>query len=500
MSTDSLANTPTLDSGSDGRLPAETGWRRHVEALRSPFVSETAARAQQPERDADSLATVQWRERIFRRSIIAGDAVAAALAVFVAIDVGTSYELRPGYLLVLPIIVLVAKVQGLYDHDDLVIRKSTLDELPRLVNLTTLVTLLIWCTRHLIVIGAPNTMALAKLWVALLVFTTLGRVVARAIAMHYSPIERCFFVGDVTTASRIHAKLTHSPSAELVGTVAGDQIELDPEALDELTRQFDIHRIIIATCGDSDEHTIDLVRAAKAMGLRVTICPGVLDVVGNALVLDDVWGMPLLGVPRFGLSRSSAMLKRTFDAIGAGVALVVVAPLLAIAAVLIKLDSPGPIFFRQSRVGRDGQLFEIIKLRTMVRNAEAIKAELRSRNEAEGIFKIGADPRITAVGQWLRKTSIDELPQLVNVLRGQMSLVGPRPLVIDEDELITGFDRRRLAITPGMTGPWQILGSARIPLHEMIKLDYMYVANWSLWSDVKILVRTVSVVVGGRGI
>jgi lipopolysaccharide/colanic/teichoic acid biosynthesis glycosyltransferase len=110
------------------------------------------------------------------------------------------------------------------------------------------------------------------------------------------------------------------------------------------------------------------------------------------------------------------------------------------------------------------------------------------------------DPRVTRVGRLLRKTSLDELPQLVNVLRGEMSLVGPRPLVVDEDELITGLDRRRLAITPGMTGPWQILGSARVPLHEMIKLDYVYVANWSLWADVKILLRTAAVVVGRRGL
>jgi lipopolysaccharide/colanic/teichoic acid biosynthesis glycosyltransferase len=135
-----------------------------------------------------------------------------------------------------------------------------------------------------------------------------------------------------------------------------------------------------------------------------------------------------------------------------------------------------------------------------VPDAERMKANLRKHNEAEGIFKIGSDPRVTRIGRLLRKTSMDELPQLVNVIRGQMSLVGPRPLVVDEDEMITGFDRRRLAITPGMTGPWQILGSARIPMHEMMKLDYVYVANWSLWSDIKILLRTLGVVVAGQGL
>ncbi len=144
--------------------------------------------------------------------------------------------------------------------------------------------------------------------------------------------------------------------------------------------------------------------------------------------------------------------------------------------------------------------FEIVKLRTMVRDAEARKDDLRRLQRGRRDLQDGSDPRITRVGRVLRKTSLDELPQLVNVFRGQMSLVGPRPLVTDEDELIKGFDRHRLAITPGMTGPWQILGSARVPLHEMIKLDYMYVANWSLWSDVKILIRTLSVVVARQGL
>jgi lipopolysaccharide/colanic/teichoic acid biosynthesis glycosyltransferase len=162
--------------------------------------------------------------------------------------------------------------------------------------------------------------------------------------------------------------------------------------------------------------------------------------------------------------------------------------------------TPGPVLFRQRRIGRDGRPFEILKLRTMVADAEQLKPDLRTLNEAGGIFKMKADPRITRIGRLLRKTSLDELPQLINVLRGEMSLVGPRPLVGDEDELITGLDRRRLAITPGMTGPWQILGSARIPLREMIKLDYMYVANWSLWADIKVLMRTAPVVLGQRGL
>lgn len=448
--------------------------------------------------EPDSLATVRLRERTFRRAMIISDALAAASAGVIAIDLGTRYVVQPGFLLVLPLIVLVAKLQGLYDHDELVIRKSTLDELPRLVNLATLMTLLVWASRHYTVVGAPSTWTLLKLWVALLALTTLGRAAARAYGARVCPPERCFFVGDIRTAKRLRSKFEHSPSVELVGALTDEHDGLDNQTLRELIDELDIHRIIISSA--SDEHTIDLVRAAKAIGLRVTICPGVVDVLGSSLVLDDLWGMPLLGVPRFGLSRSSAFIKRAFDLGGAAIGLLLLAPVFAVSALLIKLDSRGPVFFRQSRVGRDGQVFEIVKLRTMVANAEELKDDLRSLSEADGLFKLESDPRITRVGRLLRRISLDELPQLINVVKGQMSLVGPRPLVGDEDVKITGFDRGRLTITPGMTGPWQILGSARIPLHEMIKLDYMYVANWSLWSDVKILMRTCSVVITRQGL
>ena len=145
-------------------------------------------------------------------------------------------------------------------------------------------------------------------------------------------------------------------------------------------------------------------------------------------------------------------------------------------------------------------MFEVLKFRSMVPDAEDRKAELASRNEAQGLFKIGADPRVTRIGRELRRTSLDELPQLLNVLKGEMSLVGPRPLIVEEDRQIQGFYRRRLHLTPGMTGPWQVLGSARIPLQEMVSIDYLYVANWSLWGDVKILLRTVAHVLRRHGV
>jgi len=176
--------------------------------------------------------------------------------------------------------------------------------------------------------------------------------------------------------------------------------------------------------------------------------------------------------------------------VGSAVGLLALSPLLLLFAILIKLDTPGPVIFRQTRIGRGGGAFAMWKFRTMVAGADKLKPSLRSNADpVVGLFKMPDDPRITRVGRWLRRISLDELPQLVNVLRGEMSLVGPRPLVADEDKQITGRDRSRLHLTPGMTGHWQIQG-ARTPMAEMVKLDYLYVAGWSLWSDVKILLRT----------
>jgi lipopolysaccharide/colanic/teichoic acid biosynthesis glycosyltransferase len=226
-----------------------------------------------------------------------------------------------------------------------------------------------------------------------------------------------------------------------------------------------------------------------------------LEVVGSSSTYDEVDGITLLGVRQYGLSTSSELMKRAMDVTGAAIGLALLAPLLLLLAVAIKLDSRGPVFFRQLRTGRRGERFQMLKFRSMVTGADRLKLELRERNEAEGgLFKIADDPRVTRVGRLLRQSSLDELPQLLNVLKGHMSLVGPRPLVPDEDALIEGWQRWRLALRPGMTGLWQIFGSSRIPMHEMVKIDYIYGANWSIWLDLKVLLRTVPYMLRRRGI
>ena len=450
--------------------------------------------------DSEAVRDGRRRERIYRRMLVAADAITAAGAGLVAIDVLGGYQLRALYLLVVPLMVLGAKVGGLYDKDELVIEHSTLNELPRLLNLATMFALLVWIARHYVVLGAPTTRNLLTLWALLAAGLVVGRSIARRVARRVAPIERCLLVGRRSVFELLDSKLRGYPSVKLVGVVKTAEIASDYIKLRELAERDHIHRIIIDTDETSAATTLEIVRAANATGLQVSLLPSLLGAVGGSVVFDDIGGLMLMGVPRFGLSRSSRALKRTFDLVGAAAGIIAAAPLLAFCTIAIKLDTRGPVLFRQTRVGRDGTPFEILKFRSMVDGADGLKESLRVHNEAAGgLFKIEADPRITRVGKVLRRSGLDELPQLFNVLAGSMSLVGPRPLVIDEDCHVTGFDRHRLHLTPGITGRWQTLGAARVPLAEMVKIDYLYIANWSLWADVKIMVETIGYLAHGRG-
>ena len=451
---------------------------------------------------------IETRDRLYRRMLAYADVVSACLALLLCVSIIGDDSLRLASFLALPLVVAVSKIHGLYDRDELLVRKTTMDEAPQLFQQATLYTLIFWLLDDILIVGELGDRQIVILWATLFVAALLGRRTARWLARRAAPVERCLFIGDALSYDRLRAKFDAGDDvkAALVGRMSLQRVartgerSANDEDLRELIEWANVHRVIIEPQTLPPAEMLDFVRAAKSVGVRVSLLPRVLDVVGTSVVFDDLHGMTVLGVRRFGLSRSSRMLKRAFDIAGAGAGLVFVGPVMALFALAIKLDSSGPVLFRQTRVGRDGRHFRICKFRTMDIDAEARKAELRDANQCEGgLFKLEDDPRITRVGRWLRKTSLDELPQLFNVLAGDMSLVGPRPLVVDEDEQITGFDRRRLALTPGMTGPWQILGSTRVPLPEMVKIDYLYLAGWSLWSDMKIMLRTVPYMLARRG-
>jgi exopolysaccharide biosynthesis polyprenyl glycosylphosphotransferase len=453
------------------------------------------------------------RNSMLRRMLLAADVVAVMSAFLLTVELPSrSLGLTWAIAAALPIMVLGAKVSGLYDRDEALLHKTTLEEAPVLFQVATLCALVTWLSGGLIVAGALDRREAIFLWLALSVLLILARAAARAVALRIAPAERCLFIGDQASASLVRSKLSGSRGvkAELVGFVDGDEVAhwstegCSQQRLAEIrtmAQALDVHRAILAPESLDGAMVLDLVRTLKAVGVRVSVLPRLLEVLGSSVEFDDLHGVMLMGVTRFDLTRSSAAVKRAFDLGGAFIGLLAVLPLMIAIAVAIKLDSDGPVFFAQLRVGRRGERFRMLKFRTMVRDADRMKDSLRDRNEAEeGLFKIVDDPRITRVGRILRKTALDELPQLLNILRGEMSLVGPRPLVVDEDERIEGWDRQRLELLPGMTGHWQILGPARVPLREMVAIDYLYVANWSLWTDVKILLRTVPHVIGRRGL
>jgi exopolysaccharide biosynthesis polyprenyl glycosylphosphotransferase len=415
--------------------------------------------------------------------------------------------------LIAPLIVLVTKAIGLYDRDQHVLRKTTIDEVPAILQVSVLYALAVWFAETLLFDGRLERSQVFLLALATSASITLGRSLARRVARILTSPERYIVLGSDVDTARIANKLASSPRvrATLVGRVAlhadarlpSDHHEVlgNTEVLTHVIDRYRIERVIIASDSHDQEEILQAVRLSKALGAKVSVLPRLLEVVGSSSTYDDVDGMTLLGVRQYGLSKSSELLKRTMDIVAAATGLVVLSPLLVVTAVAIKLDTRGPVFFRQPRIGQGGKRFSIFKFRSMVQDAEQIKGDLLERNEAEGgLFKISDDPRITRMGGLLRRTSLDELPQLLNVVWGDMSLVGPRPFVPAEDALIEGWERRRLTVRPGMTGLWQIYGSSRIPKPEMVKIDYLYSANWSLWLDLKILLRTVPYVLRRRGL
>ena len=322
--------------------------------------------------------------------------------------------------------------------------------------------------------------------------------------------RRALVVGSGEEARLVFRKLEAHPEygLQVVGFLDGETKEPLPGPVlgtpDDVARvvdEHDIDRVLLASSVGSHEESLDLVRSVRRPDVQVSIVPRYFEIFTSHAILDDVEGMPLVTLPPMRLGRSARLLKRTVDVVVSGSALLLLSPLLAVIAAAIRLDSKGPALYWQPRRGRLGSTFEIVKFRSMFTGAEQRRSEVLHMNEVDGpLFKIkGRDPRVTRIGGFLRKTSLDELPQLWNVLKGEMSLVGPRPFVIYEADRITGWASRRLDMTPGITGLWQVLGRNDIPFEEMTKLDYLYVTNWSLWWDLKILCQTIPVVLGRRG-
>jgi exopolysaccharide biosynthesis polyprenyl glycosylphosphotransferase len=337
------------------------------------------------------------------------------------------------------------------------------------------------------------------------------RTVTRHAALRVLGPKRVLLVGDgpevelVTRKMRAHPEYCLEPVGLLSSSpapVACGLPVLGPPGSEDLARaarEYGIDHVVMSHTDLNEAQLLAVVRRCRELSVKVSVLPQLFDALGPSVEIDDLEGVTVLGISPPVLGRSSRMLKRAMDLAGATVLIVLVSPLLALVALAVTLDSPGPALFWQERIGRSGRRFRLVKFRTMVVGAELHQHELAGQSRDPHWLLLDHDPRITRLGRVLRLASVDELPELWNVLKGEMSLVGPRPLIESEHRQLRGWSQTRVDLTPGLTGLWQVLGRTNIPFEEMIKLDYLYVTNWSLWWDIKLLLRTVPIVIGRDG-
>jgi exopolysaccharide biosynthesis polyprenyl glycosylphosphotransferase len=367
-------------------------------------------------------------------------------------------------------------------------------------------------------LGAIGAARPALLALAIGCATALGSIVLRALmramAHRVPPFrQRALIIGSGLVAAQVVSRLRTQDAlgVEPIGLADDEPAHLHEllpprlgalDDLPELIEREAVDRVIISFTRAPHDRLLGVIRTCREHGVSVDVVPRLFEFLEGATPVGALRGLPLLSLDAPVLSARAKAAKRALDILVSSVALVVLLPLLAWIALAIKLDSRGPVLFRQRRAGRDGRPFEVLKFRTMRLDAEQLKDQLAGSNDLrDGVmFKIWQDPRATRVGWRLRRLSLDELPQLINVLRGEMSLVGPRPLVFEETgSLAEAWQIRRLDLKPGITGPWQVGGRNYVPFQDMLRLDYQYVTGWSLARDVEILIATIPAVLSRRG-
>lgn len=449
--------------------------------------------------------------------LVAGDTLAALVAAAIALLViGPSTDLRSSLLYILAAGLtwpLIAFSIGLYRSDQLTAWASAISEVPRAFVAVMLIT---WPLFGLAaVLGIDERVGLTFFTVAATAtFAAVSRTVVRA-GLHRAPElrQRTLILGSGIVAGQLVKKLQDNGQFGLVPVgMVDDEVHDVGTAdlpwlgrfndLDTIIETQQIDRVIIAFSRASHEQLLESIRACRDAGVAIDVVPRLFEFLDGVQALDQVGGLPVLSIGAAHLTSISMVAKRGLDLFGSLFILGVLSPLMIAIAIAIKLESRGPVFFRQPRAGRRRTSFRLIKFRSMYIDAEQRKQECEQFNEAgDGVmFKIRDDPRVTRVGRFIRRFSLDELPQLFNVVKGEMSLVGPRPLIFPEtDALEEHWHLRRLELRPGLTGPWQIYGRSQSPFQEMVRFDYQYVAGWSLARDIEILLATLPAVLSGRG-
>jgi exopolysaccharide biosynthesis polyprenyl glycosylphosphotransferase len=467
---------------------------------------------------------------LVRRALLAADVISLAAAFLVVELIFGSGSASGGrmdslgedalFVASLPGWIVIAKLYGLYDQDEERAHHPTTDDLVGVFNLVTVGTWLFYAGTRVAGIAQPNLEKAIASWALAIALVTLGRSCARALSRRsVTYLQNTIIVGAGDVGQTVARKLLRHPEygINLVGFVDAEprpcQEGLEhvallgrPDRLPELVRLLDVDRVLIAFSTDAPEKTLELVRSLSETEVQIDIVPRLFELISTNVKIDTVEGLPLVELPPPRLSRSSFALKRAVDIAVASIGLLLTAPLFAYFAWRIKRDSRGPVFFRQQRLGLNRREFTALKFRTMKVGAdtsqhrEYIKRTMDPRvaPNGNGLYKLERTDAITPFGRWLRKTSLDELPQLINVLRGDMSLVGPRPCIAYETEHFLPHHFDRFLVPAGITGLWQVTARSHATFREALDMDVAYARGWSLGLDLRLLCRTPLQILGRK--
>jgi exopolysaccharide biosynthesis polyprenyl glycosylphosphotransferase len=481
-------------------------------------------------RSGDRDGPTRARGRLVRRVLLTADMVGlvAAFAVAeIAMGALSDERNRPeivvlfAYFVVsLPAWAIAAKLYGLYDRDEERTDHSTTDDVVGVFHLATVGVWILFAGAWLSGATTPQLRKTVLFWALTILFITVGRSIGRSYARRQPAyVQNTLIVGAGEVGQLIARKYLQHPEygIRLLGLVDDDAPELreglegielwTPDRLLDVVRDRRVERVVIAFGSLSDEDTLALIRSLRDLDVQIDIVPRLFEAVPAKIDIHSVEGVALLGLRPARLSRSSRAIKRGLDLLGATIGLVLTSPFFAYAALRIKLDSRGPVFFRQERLGEEMHEFTALKFRTMrvgsdtEKHREYVKSIMSTKAApvAGGLYKLDRGDEVTRFGHWLRKTSLDELPQLINVLKGDMSLVGPRPCIAYETEYFAPHHFERFLVPAGLTGLWQVTARARTTFAEALDMDVAYARSWSLGLDLWILARTPIQVFRQRG-
>ena len=463
--------------------------------------------------------SVARRSRLVPRALIAADLIGLSIAYLVAThDWGGNGTLGSARELILfaaslPCWVLVAKLHGLYHRDDERTDHCTTDDIVGVFHLVTIGAWLLLVVSRLGGWDGPGILSLTAFWLLAVCILPVSRAAARLICRRRPAYQQnTVIVGAGDIGQLICRKLVKHPEygANVVGFVdrapkarrpdLPEHLSIlgDPECLPEIIQRLRVERVVIAFSNEPASELLILLRALRPLGVQIDLVPWLFELVGPRSSVHAVEGLPLIGLPPKRPAIVSRGIKRAIDVAVSAAALLLLAPLMIYVAVRIRLDSPGPVLFRQTRLGAGMKEFTVLKFRTMKVDTEHSahreyirrSMSVQAGAEGNGLFKLDRSDAITGVGSWLRKTSLDEVPQLINVLKGDMSLVGPRPCIPYETENFEAHHLERFAMPQGITGLWQVTARANSSYVEALDLDVAYVRDWSLGLDLRLMLRT----------